>query len=239
MNPTTTISEQVSTAWQMWSSNPNTKPPSNPNGWPHPTEKDLLERPKRVICVGKEQQFSFTNNFVKTSKYEVWNFLPKFLLEEFNPKTKVANCYFLMISGLQIIPAISNTGGIPTTLIPLLFVITVDALFQIFEDISRHRADAKANASPSCRLNPATNTFEECKWYELHPGDVIKIKSRESIPADVVILCVAEKAQPAQGICYVETKSLDGETNLKLKTALPSSLAKVHNKHISFLYLFI
>jgi phospholipid-transporting ATPase len=45
-----------------------------------------------------------------------------------------------------------------------------------------------------------------------------------SIPADILILAVAEKSEPAQGICYVETKSLDGETNLKIRTAVPSTL---------------
>lgn len=207
-----------------WGGNSNGLPDSNPKGWPHSNEEDLLERPKRIVRIGGPQIFSFCTNFVKTSKYEMWNFLPKFLLEEFNPKTKVANCYFLLISGLQCIPSISNTGGLPTTLIPLLFVVFVDALFQIFEDISRHRADTKANASVAHRFNPTNAAFEDCKWSELSVGDYILIKTRESIPADVLILSVAEKGEPAQGLCYVETKSLDGETNLKIRTAIPCTL---------------
>ena len=40
---------------------------------------------------------------------------------------------------------------------------------------------------------------------------------REVIPADILVLAVAEPAgEPSSGICYIETKSLDGETNLKL-----------------------
>lgn len=202
-------------------------PPSNPHGWPHSSADAIAARPKRIISIGKTQEFSFCSNFVKTSKYELWDFLPKFLMEEFNPKTKVANCYFLMISGLQCIPAISNTGGYPTTLIPLLFVVFVDAIFQVFEDLSRHRADARANSSASFKFDNGSKTFIQCKWSELEVGDFIRIQSREIIPADVVILSVAEKSEPAQGICYVETKSLDGETNLKIRTALPSTLAKV------------
>ena len=46
-------------------------------------------------------------------------------------------------------------------------------------------------------------------------GDIIMIKSEEFIPADVLILNTSDK----KGICYVETKGLDGETNLKLKNA--------------------
>ena len=76
-------------------------PSSLPNNWPHSTEEDLEAKPKRLINIGKSQDYSFCNNFVKTSKYELYNFLPKFLLEEFNPKTKIANCYFLLVACLQ------------------------------------------------------------------------------------------------------------------------------------------
>ena len=157
----------------------------------------------------------------------MWDFLGKFLMEEFDPTTKVANCYFLMIACLQCITQISNTGGIPTTLIPLLFIIFVDATFQLLEDASRHRADKRENASVAYRYDPASRQFVSCKWFEISVGDYIRIDTRAMVPADVIILGVAEKTEPPQGICYVETKSLDGETNLKVKTALPCTMAKV------------
>lgn len=199
-------------------------PPSNPDGWPHSSPEDISARPKRIIKVGTPQAFSFCNNNVKTSKYEIWDFVPKFLLEEFNPKTKIANCYFLLISGLQCIPAVSNTGGIPTTLLPLTVVVCVDALFQIIEDVARHRADTRANSSNSMRFNRGVHDFVPCKWSEIVVGDIIKIQNREMIPADVVVLGVAEKTEPPNGMCYVETKSLDGETNLKIRKALSSTI---------------
>ncbi len=64
-----------------------------------------------------------------------------FLLEEFNPKVKIANCYFLIISGLQCIPAITNTGGYPTVLIPLTMVLLISGIFKAAEDVARHKAD--------------------------------------------------------------------------------------------------
>ena len=206
--------------------NQNKLPPSLPRNFPNHSEEDLSERPSRILNIRKPQIASFHSNFVKTSKYEAWNFIPKFLLEEFNPRTKMANCYFIFVACLQTIRPISNTGGIPTTLIPLFIIVTVDAIIQIVEDLARHRADTEANASPAQVLDSSETHFKSVKWFEIAVGDVIKISSRDIIPADVLILCVAEKGgEPPQGICYVETKSLDGETNLKVRNALPSTYA--------------
>jgi len=213
----------------VFASRGSTLPSSLPINWPNSKQEDIDAKPKRIISVGSNQEYYFKSNFVKTSKYEIWNFLPKFLLEEFNPRTKFANCYFLMISALQCVPAISNTSGYPTTLIPLLFVVLVDGLFQIFEDMSRHRADKEANSSISSVFNYNSEKFEETKWADIKVGDFIKITTRSTLPADVVIISVAEKNEPAQGICYVETKSLDGETNLKLRNALPNTLSTVRS----------
>jgi len=193
------------------------------------------ERPYRLINLGSPQSYYFVDNFVKTSKYEIWNFLPKFLLEEFNPKTKLANCYFLFISGLQCITAISNTGGYPTTLFPLLIVNVVDGALQVMEDLARHKADKEANASISQRFNSDQRNFVSCLWREITVGDFVMIKSRETIAADIVILAVSEKTTTPQGLCYVETKSLDGETNLKLRSALPLTYDKV--THVTIFYV--
>ena len=49
----------------------------------------------------------------------------------------------------------------------------------------------------------------------MHTGNILKIECDQFIPADLLILHSSDK----KGCCYVETKNLDGETNLKIKNA--------------------
>lgn len=50
-------------------------------------------------------------------------------------------------------------------------------------------------------------------WREVKVGDVVLIKNRELIPADMVLIASSE----ATGLAFVMTANLDGETNLKAK----------------------
>jgi P-type E1-E2 ATPase len=52
-------------------------------------------------------------------------------------------------------------------------------------------------------------------WQEIKVGDIIKVNNEEFLPADLVILSTSD----SKGSCYIETKNLDGETNLKIKSA--------------------
>ena len=47
----------------------------------------------------------------------------------------------------------------------------------------------------------------------MYPGEIIKVSNDEYLPCDVLLLSSSD----SKGICYVETKNLDGETNLKIK----------------------
>lgn len=192
----------------------------------HTETKETL--PDRVVVVGEPQIAQYCDNKVKTSKYEWWNFLPKFLLEEFDPKTKFANCYFLVVCGLQVVPQITNTNQYPTTLIPLLGVLIVAGVLKALEDIERHKADKAANSSLTEILDRTSGEFVTRRWSEVQVGDYVRVKSRHVLPADVLIVQVWEpNPELPKGSCYVETKSLDGETNLKHRGVLPALLGKV------------
>jgi phospholipid-translocating ATPase len=60
--------------------------------------------------------------------------------------------------------------------------------------------------------------WKKTAWEDLAVGDFVKILDNESIPADILICATSED----ENVAFVETKSLDGETNLKSRNAVPA-----------------
>ena len=202
-------------------------PSGLPKRWPHSTPEDLAERPVRYITIGGAQHFSYCDNFIQTSRYNPRTFLGKFFSEEFNPRSKPANVYFLFIAILQMIPQITETYGVPTTLFPLAIILIMDGVITVIEELRRRQSDKKANSSRAFVYDPQRLQFKETQWSNVKVGDFIQIGSRDVAPADVLILSVSEKSDLPLGKCWVETKSLDGETNLKPKQALSATFKEV------------
>ena len=63
----------------------------------------------------------YESNYISTTKYTLYNFLPLSLLGQFK---RYANIYFLVMAILQCIPAISPLNPI-SSIAPLVFVISV------------------------------------------------------------------------------------------------------------------
>lgn len=59
---------------------------------------------------------------------------------------------------------------------------------------------------------PSEARFKTKNWKDIHVGDFIRVRNNEEVPADVIIISTSDLET---GGCYVETKNLDGETNLK------------------------
>lgn len=165
----------------------------------------------------------YVDNHISTAKYKFASFLPKFLLEQFS---KFANIFFLFTAGLQQIPGLSPTNRY-TTIAPLLIVLLISAGKELVEDYRRKQADSALNTSKARVLRGTS--FTETKWINVAVGDVVRVESEEPFPTDLVLLASSEP----EGLCYIETANLDGETNLKIKQALPETSTMVSPSELS------
>jgi phospholipid-translocating P-type ATPase (flippase) len=163
---------------------------------------------------------------VHSHRYTLLNFFPLQVYEQLDPRRKFANFYFLCVGCLQAVPQISVTGGVPVTFMPLSFVLGVDALTKLYEDWQRRRSDAQTNSQPTRVLSASTGRFHTRRWDEVCTGDIIAVSNREIFPADLLLLAAGGGAS-SSAHCWVSTKSLDGETDTKLREAPKISAALV------------
>ncbi|GJJ05826.1 hypothetical protein Clacol_000013 [Clathrus columnatus] len=185
--------------------------------WPWQKKEEKIG--DRVIALNDEQANfpeSYPSNYVSTSKYNVATFLLKFLTEQFS---KYANIFFLFTACIQQIPGVSPTNQY-TTILPLGFVLLASAFKEVQEDLKRHQSDRDLNSRQAKVLSrTGTGTFISIPWRDIRVGDIVRVESDEFIPADLILISSSEP----EGLCYIETSNLDGETNLKIKQASPQT----------------
>ncbi|KAG6829409.1 hypothetical protein H0H92_004611 [Tricholoma furcatifolium] len=82
---------------------------------------------------------------------------------------------------------------------------------------------------------PGSARWERTLWKKLEVGDIVLLRDNEQVPADIVVLSTSDP----DSLCYLETKNLDGETNLKPRKAVrgTSSLQSEEDIERSSFYL--
>lgn len=168
-----------------------------------------------VLTSAMNSSFGYYDNHISTTKYNFATFIPKFLFEQFS---KYANLFFLFTSIIQQVPNVTPTNRY-TTIGTLSVVLLVSAFKEIMEDLKRASADRELNHTRVQVLDPDSSTFVLKKWVNVRVGDVVRVHNEQSFPADLLLLSSSEP----EGLCYIETANLDGETNLKIKQALPET----------------
>nr|ACF80343.1 unknown [Zea mays] len=166
---------------------------------------------RTVCCNDREANapVGYKGNSVSTTKYNILTFLPKGLFEQFR---RVANLYFLMISIMSTTP-ISPVHPV-TNVVPLSLVLLVSLIKEAFEDWKRFQNDMSINNAHVDVLQG--QCWESTPWKRLQVGDIVRIKQDGYFPADLLFL----SSTNPDGVCYIETANLDGETNLKIRKAL-------------------
>ncbi|KAK6459736.1 membrane-spanning Ca-ATPase [Scheffersomyces xylosifermentans] len=168
--------------------------------------------------------YGYFGNHISTTKYNFATFVPKFLFEQFS---KYANLFFLFTSIIQQVPNVSPTNRY-TTIGTLTVVLLVSAIKEISEDIKRANADKELNNTKVLVLDPQTGSFSLKKWIQVQVGDIVRVDNEQPFPADLLLLASSEP----EGLCYIETANLDGETNLKIKQAKTETAYMVNPRNL-------
>lgn len=177
-------------------------------------DSNTNKEPRQIFIMSqsKNAAFGYFGNYISTTKYNIATFLPKFLFEQFS---KYANLFFLFTSIIQQVPHVSPTNRY-TTIGTLTIVLLVSAVKEVLEDFKRANADSELNNTRVLVLDPEAKEFHSKKWIQVQVGDIVKVNNEEPFPADLLLLASSEP----EGLCYVETANLDGETNLKIKQSI-------------------
>ncbi|EGW35453.1 uncharacterized protein SPAPADRAFT_132524 [Spathaspora passalidarum NRRL Y-27907] len=96
---------------------------------------------KRKAFIDERSNEPYVDNRITSSKYTVYSFLPKQLKAQFS---KIANCYFMVVAIMQMIPGWSTTGHF-TTIIPLCIFMSISIAREGFDDWKRHGHDKEEN----------------------------------------------------------------------------------------------
>ena len=102
---------------------------------------------KHLRIPGVFNRTSPRSNAVHTTKYTIITFIPKNLWEQAH---RWANLYFIFIALLNFVPAVEAVGK-EIGFIPVIFVLAVTAIKDIFEDYRRYRSDREENGR-TCKV---------------------------------------------------------------------------------------
>ena len=163
-----------------------------------------------VASPARNKAYNFPPNFLKTSNYTAWNFLPLNLFNQFH---EISNIYFFIVMCVSVVPHVSPITP-ASAVAPLIIVLTTAAFKDGYQDWKRHIADYKDNSAKADVLRDGEWTSTPSM--DIHVGDVIRMargKAGEAcaVKADVVLLASSDE----DGVVYVETSQLDGETSMK------------------------
>lgn len=99
---------------------------------------------------------------------------------------------------------------------------------EAYDDYKRYLRDTEANSQrylivdPTSSMSdlenghtPATRAVPSSK---LRVGDLVILEKNQRVPADMILL----RTSDTTGTCFIRTDQLDGETDWKLRVAVPS-----------------
>ena len=154
----------------------------------------------------------------KSTRYTWLSFFPIAFGLQFR---KLVNIFYIITGILNFFPQIQVNSPF-AVLIPTFIIMLIGVTKEFIGELKRYKDDKVVNATPVKRLitpsspnKSAELGTEKTVLADVKVGDIIKIDDNEQVPADCILLKVAD-SKPE---CFVKTVALDGERNLKPKLA--------------------
>ncbi|XP_078484830.1 putative phospholipid-transporting ATPase IIA [Ciona intestinalis] len=171
----------------------------------------------RTILIGHiDLEEKYPANKICNQKYNIITFVPGVLYNQFK---FFLNLYFLIMACSQFIPSL-KIGFLYTYWAPLGFVLSVTLIREAFDELKRYYRDKEINSTQYKKVLPdGSTTFVASSHIKV--SDVLILEKDQRVPADLILLKSSEK----NGTCFIRTDQLDGETDWKLKLAIPSTQA--------------
>lgn len=150
---------------------------------------------------------------------------------------------------------LSPPGFLSTYVAPLAFVLTVTMGKEAHDDYKRNQRDKEANSAKYLILDPSSSPrpsqdaqepYQDDYRVDVHlnasqgphtraipsskirVGDLVYLEKNQRVPADMVLL----RTSDSSGSCFIRTDQLDGETDWKLRVAVPTTQALGSDKDI-------
>uniref|UniRef100_H2Y5D7 Phospholipid-transporting ATPase n=1 Tax=Ciona savignyi TaxID=51511 RepID=H2Y5D7_CIOSA len=147
-------------------------------------------------------------------KYNIITFVPGVLYNQFK---FFLNLYFLIMACSQFIPSL-KIGFLYTYWAPLGFVLSVTLIREAYDEWKRYHRDKEINSTRYKKVQ-SDGSSRYIASSQIKVSDVLIIEKDQRVPADLILLKSSEK----NGTCFIRTDQLDGETDWKLKLAVPST----------------
>ncbi|PON34844.1 P-type ATPase, subfamily IV [Parasponia andersonii] len=169
---------------------------------------------KRFVYINDDESSHdlYCANRISNTKYNLLNFLPKNLWEQFS---RFMNQYFLLIACLQLWSLITPVNP-ASTWGPLIFIFAVSATKEAWDDYHRYLSDKKANEKEVWVVRQGIKKHIQAQ--DIRVGNLVWLRENDEVPCDLVLIGTSDP----QGMGYVETAALDGETDLKTRV-IPSA----------------
>ncbi|CAG9325163.1 unnamed protein product [Blepharisma stoltei] len=164
----------------------------------------------QVTGQGENQNKGFPRNEIITSRYNLFTFLPKSVIELFG---NYAYCIFL-INPLILAISQSDVNIYWPLIFPFPFLLLIAFIFNAYQDIRNHKNDKKSNNKLYYVWNGHNFAYKASQ--DINVGDIIWLNNKEYCPADILILTVGEE----EHICCIDSTGVTGGKDIKVRKSI-------------------